>query len=347
MEKIANLPSETRKILKSNDLVYVTEDQLSIERHKKGTGFYYTKNGQKIGDKKKLERFKNLVIPPAWTEVKICESKNGHLQAVGRDTKNRKVYRYHPLWTEMQNQTKFSRMSEFGKILPKIRKQVRKDMHLPGMPQRKVLALVIQLMEETHFRIGNRYYADENKSFGLTTLRSKHVQFSGNKMKFEFIGKKGKEQTATLKDKKLIKLVNRCEEIPGWELFKYYDKTKEKKCIDSGMVNDYIREISNANFSAKDFRTWAGSKLFFEALAEKAYVENEAQNKKNRNEAFKETAKALGNTKTVCETYYVHPKIPEQYENGKIQKKFARLKKLRDNLYFSKSEKVLLEIILA
>ncbi|HET8839576.1 MAG TPA: DNA topoisomerase IB [Flavobacteriaceae bacterium] len=347
MEKTTSLSSETKKILKSNDLVYVTEDQLSIERHKKGKGFFYTKNGQKITNQKKLEGFKKLVIPPAWKEVRICDLKNGHLQAVGRDTKDRKVYRYHPLWTQMQNQTKFSRMLEFGKILPKIRKQIRADLELRGMPQQKVLALVIQLMEETHFRIGNQYYASENNSFGLTTLRSKHVEFSSNKMTFEFIGKKGKPQTATLKDKKLVKLVNRCEEIPGWELFKYYDEAKQKQCIDSGMVNQYIREISEADFSAKDFRTWAGSKLFFEALLEIGYVENQAQNKKNRNEAFKETAKALGNTKTVCEKYYVHPKIPENYENGKIQKYMERLKKLRNNLYFSKTEKAMLELISA
>ncbi len=192
---------------------------------------------------------------------------------MGRDTKNRKVYRYHPLWADLQNQTKFMRMAEFGKILPKIRKQVAADLKLRGMPQRKVLALVIHLMEETHFRIGNRYYADENKSFGLTTLCSKHVVFSGNELTFEFIGQKGKPQTATLKDKKLIKSVNRCEEIPGWELFEYYDEAKKKQCIDSGMVNAYLREISDADFSAKDFRTWAGSKLFFEALLEMDYSE--------------------------------------------------------------------------
>lgn len=344
-EKTTALSSQTEKLLEANDLVYVTEDKLNIERHKKGTGFYYTRNGRKISNEKRLERFKNLVIPPAWEEVKICQLANGHLQVVGRDSKNRKVYRYHPLWAELQNQTKFLRMAAFGKALPKIRKQVAKDLKLPEMSQRKIVALVIQLMEETHIRVGNQHYAEENKSFGLTTLRSKHVNFSGKELKFEFIGKKGKPQSATLKDKKLIKLVNRCEEIPGWEVFNYYDDAHKKQSIDSGMVNEYIREITELDFSAKDFRTWAGSKLFFEALMDLGYEKEEKANKHNLVTAYKETAKALGNTKTVCENYYVHPEIPKQYENGKIEKQFEKVKKTRDNLYLSKTEKVILGMI--
>lgn len=331
---------------KSNNLLYVTEDRLSIERHKNSNGFFYTNHGQKISNYRRLERFKSLVIPPAWEQVKICSLKNGHLQAVGRDIKNRKVYRYHPLYSALQNQTKFLRMVTFGKNLSKIRKQVAIDLKLHGMPQRKVLALVLQLLEATHIRIGNQYYADQNESFGLTTLHSKHVEFSKKEMKFQFIGKKGEEQTVTLKDIKLIKLVSRCEEIPGWEIFHYYDESNKKQCIDSGMVNEYIRKITETDFSAKDFRTWAGSKLFFEALMHLGYFENTEKNRKTQNEAYKETAEALGNTKTVCENYYVHPEIPKQYENGKITKQFEKVKKTTARKYFSKTEKVLLGMLI-
>lgn len=216
---------------------------------------------------------------------------------------------------------------------------------MPGMPQRKILALVLQLMEETHIRVGNRHYAEENKSFGLTTLRSKHVAFFKDELTFEFIGKKGKQQAVTLEDKKLIHLVNRCEEIPGWEVFKYYDESGHKQPIDSGMINAYIHEIAGTDFSAKDFRTWAGSKLFFETLLKIGYSEDPTKNKKKRNAAYKETAEALGNTKSVCEKYYVHPEIPAQYENGKIQKQFEKVKKMRDSNYFSRTEKVLLKMI--
>jgi DNA topoisomerase-1 len=245
---------------------------------------------------------------------------------------------------ELQNQTKFFRMADFGKTLPKIRKQVEKDLKLRGMPQRKVLALIIRLMEETHIRIGNPEYATENESFGLTTFRSRHVEFSKNKLTFEFKGKKGKEQRVDLTDKKLVKLVNRCEEIPGWEVFKYYDEKKEKQSIDSGMVNDYIRKAAGEDFSAKDFRTWAGTKLFFEHLMELGPAENKTLNRKNIIEAVEETAEALGNTKSVCENYYIHPEIILQYETGELAQQFEKVSKTRDNKYFSKTEKVLLGV---
>jgi DNA topoisomerase-1 len=343
-KKIIAAKDEGKAIAALAKLTYATEKQMCVVRHRHGKGFYYTKHGKKITGKKQLQRFKDLVIPPAWEEVRICLSEKGHLQATGKDTKNRKVYLYHPLWVELQNQTKFFRMADFGKTLPKIRKQVEKDLKLRGMPQRKVLALIIRLMEETHIRIGNPEYATENESFGLTTFRSRHVEFSKNKLTFEFKGKKGKEQRVDLTDKKLVKLVNRCEEIPGWEVFKYYDEKKEKQSIDSGMVNDYIRKAAGEDFSAKDFRTWAGTKLFFEHLMELGPAENKTLNRKNIIEAVEETAEALGNTKSVCENYYIHPEIILQYETGELAQQFEKVSKTRDNKYFSKTEKVLLGV---
>lgn len=328
------------------DLLYVSEEELCIERKKKGKSFVYFKNGKELKDSKQLERFKKLVIPPAWEDVKICPAENGHLQAVGRDAKQRKQYLYHPHWGEIRNQTKFFKMAAFGKVLPKIRKQVDEDLDLKGMPQKKVLALVVRLMEETHIRIGNDCYARENKSYGLSTLRKRHVQVSKGKMKFNFIGKKGKEHSVTLQDKKLVKLVNQCEEIPGWEVFKYYDEDGQKHSIDSGMINEYIQNISGEIYSAKDFRTWSATKIFFERLREIGYSETEKERKSNILKSYDAAAEALGNTRSVCRSYYVHPMIPNLYETGEIVPYFKKVERKRTSKpNFSQTEEVLEEII--
>jgi len=329
------------------NLIYISERDLSIERKKAGRGFTYLEKGEKINDPEILKRINSLVIPPAWKNVKIAKSKKGHLQAVGRDEKNRKQYIYHPLWSNLRNQTKFFKMSTFGKKLPKIRSRVEEDLDLPEMNQKKVMALVIRLMEETHIRIGNAYYARENKTYGLSTLRSRHVKISKNNMKFEFVGKKGKEHSVTIKNKKLIKLVNQCEEIPGWQLFKFYDEKGQKQALDSGMINQYIQEISGEQFSAKDFRTWSASKIFFETLHELGYTSEEKENKKNILTAYDAAASGLGNTRTVCRQYYVHPAIVENYENGEIQTFFEKIKSKGDENYasLSGSEKVMLKMI--
>ena len=237
-------------------------------------------------------------------------------------------------------------MAAFGKILPKIRKQVDEDLDLRGMPQRKVIALVIRLMEETHIRIGNDTYARQNKSYGLSTLRSRHVKISNGKMKFSFIGKKGKEHSISVRNKKLIKLVNRCEEIPGWEVFKYLDDNGDKKVIDSGMVNRYIQELTGELFSAKDFRTWGGTKVFFEKLMDLEYSENEKDLKSNIIAAYDTAAEALGNTRSVCRSSYVHPRVVELYENGSILPYFEKVRRKRTTKpYISQSEEVLLELL--
>ena len=345
-EEITSLLTHPDKAAEMANLEYVSEEQLCVERRKKNGSFKYYKNGKPLTNKQVLERIKSLVIPPAWEQVKICPIPHGHLQVVGMDVKQRKQYMYHPTWTQFRNQTKFYKMAAFGKILPKIRKQVDEDLDLRGMPQRKVIALVIRLMEETHIRIGNDCYAKKNKSYGLSTLRSRHVQVSRGKMKFSFIGKKGKEHSISVRNKKLIKLVNRCEEIPGWEVFKYIDEDGEKKAIDSGMVNRYIQEITGELFSAKDFRTWGGTKIFFEKLMEMEYPETEKEKKSNIIAAYDAAAEALGNTRSVCRSSYVHPKVVDLYETGEILSYFEKVERKRSTKpHISQTEEVLLEVL--
>jgi len=346
-EEINTLMSDPYEAIDFANLSYVSEEKLSISRKKVGRGFSYIYKGERLRDKKTIKRIKSLVIPPAWQEVRITHLKKGHLQVVGRDEKNRKQYIYHPIWSKLRNETKFFKMAAFGKNLPKIRKQVDKDLDLPEMNRRKVLALILRLMEETHIRIGNQYYAKKNKTYGLSTFRSRHLKTYKNQIKFEFIGKKGKEHSVTVKNKQLIKLVNQCEEIPGWELFKFYDENGEKHAIDSGMINDYIHEISGDLFSAKDFRTWSATKIFFETLRELGYTKEEKQNKKNMLQAFDASAEGLGNTRAVCRSYYVHPKVVNSYESGEIEPYFSEIKSedKPDYISLSETEKVILKMI--
>ena len=337
-------PSEAAKLA---NLTYVSEHHLSIRRKKAGRGFSYFSEDKRIQDSKIIKRIKELVIPPAWTQVNISNLENGHLQVVGRDEKSRKQYIYHPLWSKIKNETKFFKMTAFGKKLPNIRKQVDADLDLPGMCKQKVLALIIRLMEETHIRIGNDYYAQKNKTYGLSTFRTRHVKTYDDEVKFEFVGKKGKEHSISVQNKKLIKLINQCEDIPGWELFKFYDENGEKHTIDSGMINDYIHNIVGELFSAKDFRTWAASKIFFETLKELGYIEEEKENKKTILTSFDAAASGLGNTRAVCRSYYVHPKIVESYEDGSIVPYLEKVKneKVKDYTKLSETEKVMLKLI--
>ncbi|SDL82341.1 DNA topoisomerase-1 [Salinimicrobium catena] len=345
-EEIVKLISNPDLAAEKANLVYISEEDLCIERKKRGRGFQYLKEGEPLDSEEDIKRIKSLVIPPAWEKVKICPHNTGHLQVVGLDTKGRKQYMYHPDWTRIRNQTKFYKMAAFGKVLPKVRAQVEKDLKLKGMPRQKVLALVIRLMEETHIRIGNEAYARENKSYGLSTLRSRHVDISSGKMKFNFLGKRGIEHSVSIEDKKLVKLVNQCEEIPGWEVFKYYNESGKKQRIDSGMVNEYIQEISGELFSAKDFRTWSATKIFFEHLRETGYVEEEKENKKIILQAYDVTAEALGNTRSVCRSYYVHPHVVRLYESGRIVPYFKKVERKRTSKpQFSQTEEVLLELL--
>ena len=304
---------------KAAKLRYVNDGEPGIMRKRSGRGFVYTHaDGSRVKDKATLERIAKLVIPPAWTEVWICESPNGHIQVTARDAKGRKQYRYHERWREVRDQTKFDRMIAFGKALPKIRQRVREDLGLRGLPREKMLAAVVQLLGATFMRIGNPEYERDNDSYGLTTLHDEHVDISGSKLHFEFRGKSGKEHAVDLKDKRLARIVKRSQELPGEHLFQYTDENGNRHDVTSSEVNDYIREISGADFTAKDFRTWGGTTLALLQLAGFDPCENENEGKKNVVAMIKAVAEQLGNTTTVCRKYYVHPAVIECYMQGNL-----------------------------
>ena len=346
-EKLENILSSPEEAARIADLIYVTDKHLTICRKKHGKGFTYCKNDKTIKSKAVLNRIKKLVIPPAWQDVLISEPANGHLQAVGRDEKDRKVYLYHETWNKLRNETKFLKLAAFANVLPPIRKQVDADLDEEKMTKRKVLALVIRLMEETHIRVGNDCYAKRNKTYGLSTLRTRHVKTTESDIRFQFVGKKGKEHDIAITDPELIELVNQCEEIPGWELFQFYDQSGNKDHVDSTMINEYIHELSGDLFSAKDFRTWAATKIFFEALREIGYAQDEKQNAKNLLTAYDASAKGLGNTRSVCRSYYVHPVIPEAYTDGSIIPYFEKVDQVEVNsdTQLSQTETVIKEML--
>ncbi|MEO6905552.1 MAG: DNA topoisomerase IB, partial [Ginsengibacter sp.] len=264
--KLRSIAKNEEKTALAAHLVYVSDKEAGIERRKSGDVFKYYYKDELIKDDEELLRIKHLVIPPAWINVWICKKENGHLQATGYDVKNRKQYRYHPHWNSLRNETKFYRLHDFGKALPEIRLQLEKDLSIPELSERKVLAAVVSLMERTNIRIGNAFYEKEYGSFGLTTLKDRHVKFERNAITLSFTGKKGVEHEIHLKNKKLATIIKKCRDIPGKELFQYYDEKGDHNSIDSGLVNNYIREISHSDFTAKDFRTWAGTVQAFLSL---------------------------------------------------------------------------------
>ena len=339
------LASEPHDVAAHMHLKYVNKEALSILRIKEKDQFLYLLKNKPLSKKAELTRIKKLVIPPAWQEVKIAPISNAHLQAVGYDMKHRLQYRYHELWLRVRNRTKFLRMHHFGEALPLIRKRVDEDLQLDGWPKEKVLALIVRLMEETHIRIGNQQYARRNKTYGLSTLRTRHLKTSKNKVKFEFTGKKGKKHSITLNNRKLRKLVLQCEEIPGWDLFQFFDEDGIKTGVDSGMVNEYLQEISGELFTAKDFRTWSGTLIFFESLMENEPTDIESEVKKNVIKAFDDTAKALGNTRNVCKKYYVHPFVVSTYEKNELNDVFESVEKTASSEYQTAAEKVLINLI--
>ena len=323
--KISKIINDPEKTAKAVDLVYVADNRPGIIRKKTGSTFTYFIEDKKLEDKEELLRIKKLVLPPAWENVWICNLHNGHLQATGQDVKKRKQYRYHPHWNTLRNHTKFFRMSQFGKSLPQIRLLLEKDLSLQGLPLKKILATVVSLMERTNIRVGNNIYEKLYGSFGLTTLKDKHVSVSGQHLKFAFKGKKGVHHDISIKNKKLAAIVQKSKDIPGKELFQYYDDKGERHAIDSGLVNEYIKEISGSDFTAKDFRTWAGTVNAFLAFKEAGIAETDSAVKKNIVDALDKVAAQLGNTRTVCKKYYVHPIIITLYESKGIQKYFDQL----------------------
>jgi DNA topoisomerase-1 len=329
-------------------LIYVSDKEQGIIRIKKGNGFSYKFKNDILRDKKQLERIRKLVLPPAWKNVWICYCENGHLQATGYDSKNRKQYRYHALWNTLRNETKFHRLYEFGKALRGLRLKVEEEMQVKELTEKKVLATVISLMERTYIRVGNAEYEKANGSFGLTTLKDRHVKIEGNKITFVFKGKSGISHNISLHNKRLAKAVKDCRDIPGKELFQYYTETGERKGIDSSMLNNYIHEITGADFSAKDFRTWAGSLQMLRSLKVLEKADSDSQKKSNIVTALSEVSMMLGNTKTVCKKYYVHPGIINMYENDEIEnylKELDGIEEPDDESGLTRDERILMKVL--
>jgi DNA topoisomerase-1 len=311
--------SDPASAAKAAGLRYTTDDRPGLGRKRVGTSFRYVDaQGRAIRDREVLGRIHALVIPPAWEDVWICPSSLGHIQATGRDEKGRKQYRYHSRWREVRDGTKYDRMMAFGRAVPRIRECCDRDIALAGLPRRKVLAAVVQLLERSLIRVGNDEYAKKNHSFGLTTLRNKHVVLEGASIQFVFRGKSGVRHTIDVHDRRLARIVSYCQELPGQELFQYIDDDGETRDVDSADVNEYLREVAGGEFTAKDFRTWAGTVLATLALQEFEAFDSEAQAKKNIVRAVESVAERLGNTPTVCRKCYIHPAVLDAYLDGSM-----------------------------
>jgi len=313
-DPVTNPVADPEESAREAGLRYVSDDRPGIRRRRAGSGFRYLRpDGSAVKDEPTLRRIKALVIPPAWTDVWIATDPRGHLQATGRDAKGRKQYRYHPRWRAVRDETKFERMLAFGAALPTIRAYVEKDLARHGLPREKVLATVVRLLEATLIRVGNEEYARENRSYGLTTLRNRHLAIHGTELRFEFRGKSGKQHQISLRDRRLAGVLKRLQDLPGQELFQYLDEDGTRRTIDSEDVNGYLREITGEEFSAKDFRTWAGTVLCAVALRELEACPSEAEAKRNVAQVVKQVSQQLGNTPAVCRSCYIHPAVIEGY----------------------------------
>jgi DNA topoisomerase-1 len=303
-------------------LAYVNDQEQGLRRVAHAKGFSYVDaDGRTVKDEATLARIKALVIPPAWTSVWICPDPNGHIQAIGRDQKNRKQYRYHPEWRADRDARKYGRMAAFGRALPRLRKRVAADLSRRGLPREKVLAAVVSLLELTLIRVGNDEYAKTNKSFGLTTMRKRHLKLAGGGAVFEFVGKSGKKHRTGFRDRRLARIVAACQELRGQRLFQYLDDEGHRRAIESSDVNDYIRAACGDDFSAKDFRTWAGSLAALEALSLSPKPETKTEAKRTLNTCVKAVAGLLGNTPAVCRAAYIHPKVLEAFEASQLPKR--------------------------
>ncbi len=314
-----NVTPSPEKSAREVGLRYVAGELPGIRRERRGQGFRYrSADGKVIRDRHTLKRICSLVIPPAWEEVWICPLDHGHLQATGRDERRRKQHLYHPRWREIRDQNKFDRLLDFARALPRIRQQLRRDLRREGLCRERVLATVVRLLEVSLIRVGNVEYARDNKSYGLTTMKDRHVTVRGAKIKFQFRGKSGKDHVVEVEDRRLARIVRACQELPGQDLFQCVDDAGQKHNVGSGDVNDYLREITGEDFTAKDFRTWAGTIFTAAELRRLGAVESEADRKKNVVAAIKATAQSLGNTPAVCRKSYIHPAIIEAYLDGSL-----------------------------
>jgi DNA topoisomerase-1 len=310
---------DPRDAAESAGLVYVSDEEPGIRRRKAGKGFSYLKaDGTPVKDPATLKRIRSLAIPPAYTDVWICPKANGHIQATGRDAKGRKQYRYHPRFREVRESTKYEHMLEFARGLPAIREKVAEHMALRGLPREKVLATVVHLLETTLIRVGNEDYAKQNKSYGLTTLRNRHVEVNGSELRFDFKGKSGKTWKLKVKDRRIAKIIRALQDLPGQDLFQYIDDEGERQSVTSADVNAYLREITGQDITAKDFRTWAGTVLAALALTEFETFDSDAKAKKNVRAAIEKVAARLGNTPTICRKCYIHPEILSSYVEGSL-----------------------------
>ncbi len=302
-------------------LRYVSDAMPGIRRRRSGRGFAYTgPEGEPVRDPEVLSRIKRLAVPPAWTDVWISPAPNGHIQATGRDARRRKQYRYHDSWREVRDETKYERLLPFGEALPRIRRRVNADLSRPGLPKEKVLAAVVRLMDRTLIRVGNQEYAKENESFGATTLQEDHVEVRGESVEFRFRGKSGKDHAVRLRDRRLARIVEHLLDLPGQELFRYVGDDGEPHPIESADVNDYLREAAGADFTAKDFRTWAGTVLGLHALRMREEPGSDRHARREVKEAIKWVAGFLGNTPTVCERCYVHPAVVDAYREQRLER---------------------------
>ncbi|MCY7279265.1 MAG: DNA topoisomerase IB [Phormidesmis sp. CAN_BIN44] len=317
----AEAPTDPVESAEAVGLRYVTDDIPGIERHRssKKTFTYVGVDGKTIRNAEEIRRIESLAIPPAYHHVWICPFANGHLQATGRDAKGRKQYRYHPLWRSIRDQTKFTRMIAFRQSLPDIRRRLDHDLSASGLPKQKVLAAIVKLMELTRIRVGNEEYAKTNHSYGMTTLHDEHVQISGSKIQFQFRGKSGVDHEIEVRDRRLANIVKRCQDIPGQELFQYIAEDGRPHDVTSTDVNDYLREITGHDFTAKDFRTWAGTVLAASHLVEIGVFTSQTAAKKNITQVLKTVASHLGNRPATCRKYYVHPAVLEAYLDESLQ----------------------------
>ncbi|WP_437533423.1 DNA topoisomerase IB [Sorangium sp. So ce726] len=304
----------------SAGLRYVNDGEPGISRRGAGKGFRYVDaDGRPVKDRAALARIRRLAIPPAWTDVWICRSERGHIQATGRDARGRKQYRYHPRWREVRDETKYDRMLAFGAALPAIRAATDRDIALPGLQREKVLAAVVRLLDETSIRVGNDEYARDNDSYGLTTLHDEHVEIEGSLLRFHFRGKGGKEHALTVRDRRLARIVKRCQDVPGHELFQYIDGEGRRQRIHSDDVNDYLRSVAGQDFTAKDFRTWTGTVLCASFFCEMEVASSVRQVKKRVAQVIDRVSARLGNTRAVCQRCYVHPAVIRAYTEGALQ----------------------------
>ncbi len=333
---------DSRKAAEAADLVYVNGNTKGFIRKKKGKGFIYFDDGKLLKDEKHLERIRRLAIPPSWTNVWICASPSGHIQATGTDLRGRKQYRYHARWNELRRDTKFHHLYEFGKMLPRLRRRIKRDLRSKKLTQQKVLAAALDLMDKTYIRIGNESYEKENQSYGLATLKDHHVSLQREKLTFSFNGKKGVKQTVTLKNKKLARIIKQCRDIPGKALFQYYDEENNPKAIDSSLLNNYIKEATAPWFSAKDIRTWAGSVQAVQYLAA-VNSNDEPDDAKTLPAMLDWVSDKLGNSRNICKKYYIHPSLISFCEE---KRELAGLQFLGKNAgSFSKSEGLLMCVL--